>query len=141
MPGRGGPEESSETFEGVAAEDDLFTKGRAYEHGVKNLRKRGRISHQVMKGQIDRRRAKQRHDERFHKELQADAKNKADYDRAHPTARPGEPDGAPGCARTPNPNECQNRTQRSDDVVAGEDYNDGQKPDRAESAEARAAVV
>jgi len=84
-----------EPLEQIAAEDRLFTEPGPDDDGVEDVREGGGIARDVVVRRVDRRRAKQRHDDGLHDELEERAEQEADRDAPEPALRPHEADCGP----------------------------------------------
>src|SRR5439155_2963159 len=77
------PEELAQPLEQIPSEHRLFPEPRD-EHGPHRGREHGPVSPKVMVRLIDRRGAEERHDERFHRELERDAASDAEGEASNP---------------------------------------------------------
>src|SRR6185437_727842 len=131
-------EKLTQALEQVSPKDGLFSEAPADNHQVHGSREGGRVAGQVMVRLIDRRGTEQRHDERFHQELEYDAQHEAEGQVLSPALGLDVADLAPRRARPADPPERQQGAQGRNGIIAGEE-NDEQREDTEgpESAQRR----
>ena len=94
-----------------------------------------------MEDLIGRRGAEKWHDDRLHQKFECNAENNPDGQTAEPALRPHVPNLAPRSPRHAHPRQNQNRAERRNDKITGEDNEDRKYSDRSESAQTRGKTV
>ena len=129
------PEELAEAFEREPAKQGLLAETRADDDEIQHSGKRRGVPDQELVGLVDRIGAEQRHHDRLHDELERDAEGDADGQGAHPAPGPDEAELAPRRVRPPSPHQHQERAERNEQQIAGEDDQDREDPERPESSQ------
>ena len=124
----------ADALEQVAAEEGLLAEASG-DHGVDRARQRGAVPGKVVVGVVDRVRAEDGHDHRFHQKLEGDAGSDSNDDGCSPARRPREAQLAPGRARQPGPGQHQDAAQREKERVAREDDEERDEAEWAEAAQ------
>jgi hypothetical protein len=95
------------------------------------------VSYKVVVRLIDRIGAEQRHDNRLHQDFERAAEHQAEDQAADPALGPDVADLAPRRARPLSPHQHENGAEGRDHEIAGEDDEDREDSERAESAQGR----
>src|SRR5215475_15430140 len=128
-------EKFAETFEHPRAIQNFFAEAGGHDDDVKHWYNGLWIPGDKMISPVDRRRSKERHNKRFHRELERHAKDDADGDRFRPTTWPHKTEFTPRRVRNFCPNQNEDRAQRRDNKISAENDQDREDPERAEAAQ------